>query len=58
MTAQVDENKRLARCRTLLALAAEKVNRLADDHPQRRALSHKLNVIKDNLRSQEREVER
>jgi hypothetical protein len=58
MTAQADEAKRLARCRTLVAVAAEKVNRLADDHPRRRALSHKLNAVRDRLRGQEREAQR
>jgi hypothetical protein len=53
-----EEHKRLARARTLLAVAAEKVNRLADDHPQRRALTRKLNIVRDTLRAQEREVER
>jgi hypothetical protein len=49
-----EEHRRLARARTLFAVAEEKVNRLADNHPQRRAMTSKLNVIQDRLRNQER----
>jgi hypothetical protein len=51
-----DEVRRLARCRTLLAVASEKVNSVPDSHPQRRELERKLRVVKDRLGAQEREA--
>jgi hypothetical protein len=48
------ESKRLARARTLEAVAAGRIASLADNHPQRRDMERKLRGIKDNLRAQER----
>jgi hypothetical protein len=56
MTA-AEEHRRLARCRTLFAVAAEKVAGLPDNHPQRAAMTRKLNAVRDKLRSQERDHE-
>jgi hypothetical protein len=53
---EVIEQRRLARCRTLLAVAAEKINSVPDSHPQRREMERKLRVVKDRLRVQEREA--
>jgi hypothetical protein len=56
MTTQT-EAKRLARCRTLLMLAASKVAGVPEGHPQRRDMERKLSAVKDKLRSQERDHE-
>jgi hypothetical protein len=53
MTTQA-EARRLARCRTLLAVAEGKVGRVRDDHPQRRDLQRKLNATRDKLAAAER----
>jgi hypothetical protein len=54
MSARSDEAKRLARCRTLLAVAAAKVAGLDDNHPQRAVMRRKLNATREKLRVQER----
>jgi hypothetical protein len=52
--------KDLAHARTLPSIATEKVNGVADDHPQRTAFRRKLHEVNDKLRAAERafEVER
>jgi hypothetical protein len=57
MTPQQTEAKRLARCRTLLMVAEGKVASVPDNHPRRRDMERKLRVVKDNLRTQERDHE-
>jgi hypothetical protein len=49
------EAKRLARCRTLVMLAASKIAAAPD--AQRPAMERKLRVVKDKLRAQERDHE-
>lgn len=51
------EARRLARCRTMLAVVEAKVASLPDGHAQPPALQRKLRVVKDKLASQEREHE-
>jgi hypothetical protein len=48
------EARRLARCRTLLAVAEGKVGRVRDDHPQRRDLQRKLNALREKIAAAER----
>lgn len=57
MSADPTKSKNLAHARTLLAVAVEKVNRIADNHPQRRELARKLNASRDKLRAAERDHE-
>jgi hypothetical protein len=57
MTPQQTEARRLARCRTLLLVAEGKVNSVPDGHPRRRDMERKLRVVKDKLRTQERDHE-
>jgi hypothetical protein len=57
---RIAEAKRLARCRTLVMVAASKVSGVPEGHPQRAALQRKMNALRGALRAQELayEVER
>jgi hypothetical protein len=57
ISAEIDKHKRPARARTLLMVAQGKVNSVPDSHPQRPAMERKLRVVKDKLRTQERDHE-
>jgi hypothetical protein len=52
MTAH-DENKRLARCRTLEMVAAAKIAAVPDNHPRRAELQRKMRALSDKLRARE-----
>jgi hypothetical protein len=51
------EQRRLARCRTLLAVAASKVAAVLDSHPKRAELQRKMRELSAKIRLAERDHE-